>query len=344
MDRFVHFAMGAAMQAFKQSGLKIDQTNADEIGVYIGSGIGGIGTLSTQMIVLNEKGPSRLSPFLCTMLIPDIASGQISIALGVRGPNFCVVSACASGASALGEAFETIRRGDALVMIAGGSEAAVTPVGIGAFNAMNAISTANDNPKKASRPFDALRDGFVPAEGSGVLILENLDFAKARGATILGEIIGYGASADANHVTAPSDGGYGASLAIKRALKKAQLSPDDIDYINAHGTSTKLNDKNETMAIKTVFGKRAYDIPISATKSMCGHMMGAAGAFEAIVCIKTINEGVIHPTINLENPDPECDLDYVPNVSRKAKVDTVLSNSFGFGGHNACLIFRRFAN
>ena len=276
------------------------------------------------------------------MYIPDIAAGQIAIMFGLRGPNFCIVSACASGASAIGEAYEIVRRGDAVVMVAGGAEAAITPIAIGAFNAMRAISPRNDPPQKASRPFDIGRDGFAISEGAGVVILENLDHALARGATILAEVAGYGASADACHVTAPPDGGAGAALAMARALRKAGLQPTDIDYINAHGTSTPLNDKNETLAIKSVFGPHAYRIPISATKSMTGHMFGATGAVEVVICVKVINEEIIPPTINLDNPDPECDLDYVPHVARKATVRTAMTNSFGFGGHNACLIIRRF--
>lgn len=342
MDRFTHYALAAATQALRQANLTIDPSNADDIGSVIGVGIGGLSTLSAAFQVMNERGPSRLSPFLCTMYIPDIAAGQIAITFGVRGPNFCVVSACASGASAIGEAYEIVRRGDAIAMIAGGAEAAITPIAVGAFNAMRAISTRNDQPQKASRPFDIDRDGFVISEGAGVVVLENLDHARARGASILGEIVGYGASADACHVTAPPDGGAGAALAMARALRKAGLKPTDIDYINAHGTSTPLNDKNETMAIKTVLGDHAYRIPISATKSMTGHMFGATGAVEVIICVKVINEEIIPPTINLDNPDPECDLDYVPHVARRATVRTAMSNSFGFGGHNACLIVRRF--
>ena len=342
MDRFTHFAIAAAVQALKQAGLTIGPDNADDIGCVIGAGIGGLTTLSSAFETLAERGPGRLSPFLCTMYIPDIAAGQIAIMFGLRGPNFCIVSACASGASAIGEAYEIVRRGDAVVMVAGGAEAAITPIAIGAFNAMRAISPRNDPPQKASRPFDIGRDGFAISEGAGVVILENLDHALARGATILAEVAGYGASADACHVTAPPDGGAGAALAMARALRKAGLQPTDIDYINAHGTSTPLNDKNETLAIKSVFGPHAYRIPISATKSMTGHMFGATGAVEVVICVKVINEEIIPPTINLDNPDPECDLDYVPHVARKATVRTAMTNSFGFGGHNACLIIRRF--
>lgn len=338
MDRFMQLAVGAAAQALKQADLKVDDGNADDIGVFIGTGIGGIGALSQQFKVLTEKGPSRLSPFLSTMFIGNMASGQVAISFGLKGPNICTTTACASGGHAIGEAFENIRRGAAKAILAGGSDAPVVPICIGAFNAMNALSTRNDEPAKASRPFDSQRDGFIVGEGAGVLVLEDYEFAKARGAKILAEIIGYGASADAFHVTAPPEGGAGAAKAMQRALKQAGLNAADVSYINAHGTSTPLNDKAESDAIKTVFGDYAYKIPVSSTKSMTGHLIGAAGAVEAIVCVMAINTGTIPPTINQEYPDPACDLDYVPNVARRAKVRVALSNSLGFGGHNSSII------
>jgi 3-oxoacyl-[acyl-carrier-protein] synthase II len=340
MDRFTHFAIAAAREALAQAGLTISDENADDIGVVIGTGIGGIETLSQQFKVLHDKGPSRISPFLCTMMTANMAAGHASIVLGLRGPNFSTVSACASGGHAIGEAYETIRRGASPVMLAGGAEAAIVPIGVAVFNSMRALSTRNDEPEKASRPFDADRDGFVMGEGAGVLVLENLDYARARGATILAELVGYGATADASHVTAPAEGGVGAVKAMKRALREANLTPADIDYINAHGTSTPLNDRAETEAIKRLFGEYAYRVPISSTKSMTGHMLGAAGAIESIISIMAIREGIIPPTINQVTPDPDCDLDFVPNVARPAIVRVALSNSLGFGGHNATLIFR----
>ncbi len=342
MDRFVQFAVAASEQALKDSGLKIDESNADDIGVLFGSGIGGLGTIEEGCVVLHTKGPMRVSPLISTMLIVDIASGQISIRNKLRGPNFAITSACATGANSIGEAFEMIRRGDALAMVTGASECAITPLGMAAFHRTGALSTRNDDGEHASRPFEANRDGFVFGEGAGCLILEELEFAKARGANILAEMISYGASADAYHVTAPDDSGDGQVLSMQRALRKGGLKPEDIDYINAHGTSTPLNDKTETIAIKSVFGEHAYKIPISSTKSMTGHLIGAAGAVEAIASIMTIRNGIIHPTINYETPDPDCDLDYVPNRARCVPVRTVLSNSFGFGGHNATLVFRAY--
>ena len=342
-DRFSQMAVAASLEAVKQSGLKIDAVNKDDIGIVIGSGIGGLTTLFEQIKVLLERGADRVSPFLIPMMMPNIAAAQISIVLGVKGPNLCTTSACSSGSDAIGFAYETIKRGDAKVMVTGGSEAIINPVGVSAFNAMKAISTRNDQPQLASRPFDAERDGFVIGEGSGILVLENLAFARARGAKILAELIAYGASADAYHITAPIESGAGAALAIQRALGKAGIKADEVDYINAHGTSTLLNDKMETKAIKLVFGERAYQIPISSTKSMMGHLVGSAGAVEAAICIMVIRNGIIPPTINLTHPDPECDLDYVPNVARPAKVTTALSNSFGFGGHNSVLVFREYS-
>ncbi len=338
MDRFMQLAVGAATQALKDADLKVDESNAEDIGVFIGTGIGGVGTLSQQFKVLAEKGPSRLSPFLSTMFIGNMASGQVAISFGLKGPNICTTTACASGGHAIGESFENIRRGAAKAILAGGSDAPVVPICVGAFNAMHALSTRNDEPARASRPFDAQRDGFIVGEGAGVLVLEDYEFAKARGARILAEIIGYGASADAFHVTAPPEGGEGAARAMRKALKTAGIRPEDISYVNAHGTSTPLNDKAESDAIKAVFSEYAYKVPISSTKSMTGHLIGAAGAVEAVICTLAINNGIIPPTINQEHPDPACDLDYVPNVARKSKVRIALSNSLGFGGHNSSLI------
>ncbi|MCK4368424.1 MAG: beta-ketoacyl-ACP synthase II [Dehalococcoidales bacterium] len=342
-DRVSQLAVAASLEAVEHSGMKIDAANEDDIGIVIGSGIGGLTTLFEQTKILLDKGPDRVSPFLIPMMMPNIASAQVSIALGAKGPNFCTASACSSGSDAIGSAYETIKRGDAKVMITGGSEAIINPVGVSAFNALKAISTRNDEPQLASRPFDAEHDGFVIGEGAGILILENLTHAQARGARILAEMIAYGASADAYHITAPLETGEGAAMAVQRALDKAGIKPNEIDYINAHGTSTPLNDRMETKAIKRVFGDRAYKIPISSTKSMIGHLVGSAGAVEAIICIMVIRNGIIPPTINLTHPDPECDLDYVPNVARRAKVAIALSNSFGFGGHNSVLIFREYS-
>ena len=343
MDRFTQLAVAASRQAAEQAGLEIDPDDGYDIGVIIGSGIGGLITLSEQIKVLFERGPGNVNPFLIPMMIADMASAQVSITLGIRGPNFCTTSACSSSADAIGIAYEVIKWGDARVMIAGGSEAIVTPIGVAGFNACRALSTRNSEPQLASRPFDAERDGFVIGEGAAVLVLETLASAQSRGANILGEIIGYGASSDAYHITQPAEDGKGAAKAVEMALKKAGLAPTNIDYINAHGTSTSLNDKVETMVIKTVFGDQAYHIPISSTKSMIGHLIGAAGAVEAAACIMAIQSGVIPPTINLTHPDPECDLDYVPNVARQAKITTALSNSFGFGGHNSVLVFRQYS-
>jgi 3-oxoacyl-[acyl-carrier-protein] synthase II len=340
MDRFTHLGVAATREALLDAGLVIDDENADDIGIIVGTGVGGIETLSQQFKVLQEKGPSRVSPFLTTMMAANMAAGHISICLGMRGPNFGIVSACASGAHAIGEAFETVRRGRVPVMLAGGAEAPVVPIGISTFNSMRALSMRNDEPAKASRPFDLQRDGFVIGEGAGMLVLEDLEFARARGARIHAELVGYGATADANHVTAPAEGGLGAAKAMSAALSQAKLSPAGIDYINAHGTSTQLNDRAETQAIKHLFGEGAYEIPISSTKSMTGHLLGAAGAVESIVCVLAIRDGIVPPTINQECPDPECDLDFVPNFARRVSVGTALSNSLGFGGHNAALVFR----
>ncbi|MFQ6122635.1 MAG: beta-ketoacyl-ACP synthase II [Dehalococcoidales bacterium] len=343
MDRFAQLAVAASLEAVKESGLEINHSNQDNIGVMIGSGIGGLTTLFEQTRVLLERGPTRVSPFLAPMMIADIAAAQVSIALGVKGPNLCITSACSSGSDAIGAACELIKHGDAEVMIAGGTEAIINPIGITAFNALKAISTRNSEPQLASRPFDAERDGFVIGEGATVLILENLAHARKRGANILGEILAYGATADSYHVTQPAENGEVAARAMQIALEKAGITPSDVDYINAHGTSTPLNDITETRAIKTAFGEHAYRVPISSTKSMTGHLIGCAGAAEAAICIMVIRHGIIPPTINLTHPDPECDLDYVPNVARRAKVTTALSNSFGFGGHNSVLVFREYS-
>jgi len=343
MDRFAQLAVAASFQAVEHSGIQINATNQDNIAVIIGSGIGGLTTLFEQTKILLDQGPSRVSPFLAPMMITDMAGAQVSITLGVKGPNICTTSACSSGSDAIGVAYELIKRSDTQVVIAGGSEAIINPLGITAFNALKAISTRNDEPQLASRPFDAERDGFVISEGAGILILEDLVHAQKRGANILAEIIAYGSSADAFHVTQPCEDGEGAARAMQVALDRAGLDATEIDYINAHGTSTPLNDKVETMAIKTVFGDNAYHIPISSTKSMVGHLIGAAGAVEAAICIMAIQNAVIPPTINLTNPDPDCDLDYVPNIARRAKVTTTLSSSFGFGGHNSVLVFRQYS-
>jgi len=343
MDRFAQLSVAASLEAVEKSGIQINSTNQDNIGVIIGSGIGGLTTLFEQAKILVEKGPDRVSPFLAPMMISDMAAAQVSITLGVKGPNLCTTSACSSGSDAIGVAYELIKRGGAEVVLTGGSEAIINPLGITAFNALNAISTRNDEPQLASRPFDAKRDGFIISEGAGILVLENLAHAQERGANILAEIMAYGASADAFHVTQPVASGEGAARAMQVALDKAELTATEIDYINAHGTSTPLNDRMETQAIKTVFGDSAYRIPISSTKSMTGHLIGAAGAVEAAICTMVIQNGIIPPTINLTNPDPDCDLDYVPNIARQVKVTTTLSSSFGFGGHNSVLIFRQYS-
>jgi 3-oxoacyl-[acyl-carrier-protein] synthase II len=308
----------------------------------IGTGIGGIGSLLEQVEVMRERGPERVSPFLVPMMISDSAAGMLAIRFGARGPNMALATACASGNNAIGEALEIIRRGAADAMLAGGSEAALVPVAMAGMNVMTALSTRNDDPQTASRPFDKDRDGFLMGEGAGMLILESLEHAQARGANILCEITGYGTTDDAHHISAPADNGAGAALAMKLAIEDANMELTDIDYINAHGTSTPLNDKSETAAIKTVFGEQAYNIPISSTKSMTGHLLGASGAIEAVFCILAIREEILPATINYHTPDPECDLDYVPNQSRPASPKHVMSNSFGFGGHNATLIFSQF--
>ena len=342
MDRYVQFALAASLQAVADADLEVTAENKDRIGVLIGTGIGGIETLLKQAEVMAKRGASRVSPFLIPMMLADSGPGQVAIKLGVRGPNMSVVTACATGSNAIGEAAEIIRRGSADVMIAGGGEASIVKLAMAGMNSIGALSLRNDEPERASRPFDKNRDGFVMGEGAGVLILEELEFAKARGANILAELSGYGTSDDAYHISAPAEGGEGAALCMQLALENAGLTVDDISYINAHGTSTKLNDKGETAAIKTVFGERAYQVPVSSTKSMTGHMLGASGALEALICTKALQESIIPPTINYETPDPECDLDYVPNEPRKAKIQHALSNSFGFGGHNATLIISRY--
>lgn len=343
MDRFSQFAVVAAMEALKNANLEITEENRDDIGVFVGSGIGGLITLSEQFRVLSEKGPDRISPFMVPMMISDMASAQISIQCGMRSVNFCTTSACSSGSDAIGMAYETVKRGDCVAMVAGGAEAVITQIGVAGFNAAKALSTRNDDPKTASRPFDITRDGFVLGEGGCVLVLENLDWALKRGANILGEIIGYGASSDAYHITAPMETGDGAFRAMKMAIRKAGIDVSEIDYINAHGTSTPLNDKMETNAIKNLFDGKPIKTPISSTKSMTGHMVGAAGAMEAAICINAIKNSIIPPTINYANPDPECDLDYVPNEPRKADLNIAMSNAFGFGGHNSVLILRKYS-
>ncbi len=343
MDRFTHFAVAASAQAIADSGLQVTPENSKRIGVVVSSGIGGIGTILEEVEVLREKGPRRVSPFLVPKMLSDSAAGQVAIHFGLRGPNMSIISACATGSNTIGEAGEMIRRGAADVMLAGGAEAGLVPVAVAAFNAMGAISRRNDAPAKASRPFDAGRDGFVIGEGSGVLVLESLEHAQARSARIHAELVGYGATADAYHATAPEPSGDGAAAAMQMALDQFQIDPSQIGYLNAHGTSTSLNDKTETLAIKHVFGSHAHRLPISSTKSMIGHLLGAAGAVEAIVCIKALQEGILPPTINYETPDPDCDLDYVPNTARRLSIQTAMSNSFGFGGHNACLILRKMS-
>jgi 3-oxoacyl-[acyl-carrier-protein] synthase II len=341
-DRFTKFGILAGHQALRDSGLDLSRADRDEIGVFIGSGIGGLHTIEEQHQILLERGPGRLSPFMIPMLILNMASGLFSMFHKLRGPNVATCSACATASHAIGEAWRTIKMGDAKVMFAGGTEATITPLGIGGFCAMKAMSTRNAEPKRASRPFDADRDGFVMGEGAGIVVLEELDHAKARGARIYCEIAGYGNTADAHHVTAPSPGGEGAARCMRRALRSAGLNPEQISYINAHGTATLHGDVCETEAIKTVFGDHARRLPVSSTKGATGHMLGAAGAVEMAICAKAIQTGVIPPTINLDNPDPQCDLDYVPHTARELKVEAVVNNSFGFGGHNASIVARKF--
>lgn len=345
LDPFCQFAVGAADEAMESAGLPKDISsviNPERAGVLIGSGIGGIQTLEGQVHLLKERGPDRTSPFLIPMMIADLASGNVSIRYGAKGPNMAIVTACASSTHSIGEAFWMIKRNDADIMITGGAEAGITPISFAGFCSMKAMSTSNADPKKASRPFDANRNGFIMSEGAGILILEELEHAKKRGANILAELVGYGASGDAHHITAPAEGGAGAAQSIKVALNHAQIPIDKIDYINAHGTSTELNDKLETLAYKSVFKENAYKLHISSIKGTIGHNLGAAGAIETICCVKTIREGIIPPTINYETPDPECDLDYTPNEAVKVNVETALNMNLGFGGHNATLILKKF--
>ncbi|SER94662.1 beta-ketoacyl-ACP synthase II [Salipaludibacillus aurantiacus] len=341
MDRFTQFAVASAKMAVENAGLTIDDSNADRIGVWIGSGIGGMETYEKQFRLYEKRGYRRVSPFFVPMLIPDMASGQVSIQLGAKGINSCSVTACASGANSIGDAYKVIERGDADVMLTGGAEAPITEMSMAGFSSARALSL-NPDPEKASRPFDKNRDGFVMGEGSGILVLESLESAEKRGATILAEIAGYGATGDAYHVTAPAPEGEGAARAMMQALEDAEMSPSEVTYLNAHGTSTEYNDKYETTAAKKVFGETAHNLAISSTKSMTGHLLGAAGAVEAIFSVKAIQEGIIPPTMNYETPDPDCDLDYVPNKARKQDVPVVMSNSLGFGGHNASLVFKRY--
>jgi 3-oxoacyl-[acyl-carrier-protein] synthase II len=339
-DRYTHFGFVAAKQAVADSGIDMAAEDGDRVGVIIGSGIGGMYTYEAQLQILFERGPRRVSPFTIPSLIGNMCSGLVAIEYGARGPNFGIVSACATGTHALGEAAHAIRRGDADVMVAGGSEAAITPFAYASFCSMKAMSTRNDEPQRASRPFDRNRDGFIMGEGAGILVLESLEHARSRGARIYCELAGYAATCDAYHITQPDPEGKGLSMAMRRALSSAGSTAENVDYINAHGTSTPYNDKFETLSIKQVFGDRARKVPISSTKSMTGHLLGAAGGIESVICAKTIQQGIIAPTMNLEDPDPDCDLDYVPNVAREAKVRTVLSNNLGFGGQNASVVFR----
>jgi 3-oxoacyl-[acyl-carrier-protein] synthase II len=342
MDRFIHFGVAAASMALEDSGLKIDESNAARVGVFVGAGMGGLPAIEHYHKVLIEKGPRRITPFFIPMLIINLAAGQISIKFGAKGPNSAVATACATGSHAIGDAFKVIQRGDADAMIAGGTESVITMMGIGGFNAMKALSTRNDEPGKASRPFDRDRDGFVMGEGSGIVILEEFTHAVRRNARIYAEIVGYGLTGDAYHITAPAPGGEGGARCMAMALNDGKVEPAQVGYINAHGTSTKYGDEIETSAIKTVFGDHAYKLAVSSTKSMTGHLLGAAGGVEAVASVLSIYNSLIPPTINLDNPDTECDLDYVPNKARKADIDYALSNSFGFGGTNACLLFKKF--
>ncbi|GAM15716.1 3-oxoacyl-[acyl-carrier-protein] synthase, KASII [Mesobacillus selenatarsenatis SF-1] len=341
MDRFTHYAVAASLMAVKDSGLEITDENAPRVGVWIGSGIGGMETFEQQHETFMNRGYRRVSPFFVPMMIPDMATGQVSITLGARGFNSCTVTACATGTNSIGDAFKVIQRGDADVMVTGGAEAPITKMSFAGFCANTALST-NQDPQKASRPFDKDRDGFVMGEGAGIVVLEDLDHALARGAKIYAEIVGYGATGDAYHITAPAPEGEGGARAMKMALDDAGLAPEEVGYVNAHGTSTEYNDKYETMAIKTVFGEHAYKLAVSSTKSMTGHLLGAAGGIEAIFTVLALKEGILPPTINLETPDPECDLDYVPNAARKQQVNAAISNSLGFGGHNATIAFRKY--
>jgi 3-oxoacyl-[acyl-carrier-protein] synthase II len=343
IDLFIQYAIAGGLLAMEDSGLKIDASNAERVGCFVGAGLGGVTTIETTCKTLWEKGPRHgISPFFVPMIIVNLAPGQISIRTGAKGPNLSHVSACSTGAHAIGDAFRVIQRGDADAMICGGTEATVSPLGVGGFNSMRALSTRNDAPQQASRPFDKDRDGFVIAEGAGIVVLEEMEMAKKRGAKIYGEVSGYALNADAHHITAPAPEGEGAQRCMKLALKDAGLAPTDIGYINAHGTSTKMNDANETLAIKKVFGDAARSLMVSSTKSMTGHMLGAAGGVETGICALAVSRGVIPPTINYTTPDPDCDLDYVPNTARERRVRHAMTNSYGFGGTNACLIVSRF--
>lgn len=343
MDLFIQYALAAACEAVEDSRLEVTPENCERIGVIVGTGLGGLPTIERYHSVLLERGPSRISPFFIPMLIANLAAGQIAIRFGVKGPNTCVVTACATGGHCIGDAFRAISYGDADAIIAGGTEANITPLTVGGFNAMKALSTRNEEPEKACRPFEKNRDGFVIAEGAGIVILEELEFALKRGAKIYAELVGYGYTGDAYHITAPSPEGDGAIRCMRMALKDAGLKPEEIDHINAHGTSTQLNDLTETQAIKAVFGDYAGSIPISATKSMTGHLLGAAGSTEAIFSLLAIRDGILPPTLNYEEPDPECNLDYVPNVARHITIKTAMSNAFGFGGTNATLVFKKYS-
>ena len=340
-DRFCKFGVVAAKQALAHAGLEITDANADRIGISIGSGVGGLLTMETQAHVLEGKGPGRVSPFTVPMMIPNMATGLAAIALGAKGPSSAVATACAAGSNAIGDAFRLLQLGKADAMVCGGAESAITPLGVAGFASAKALSFRNDDPSSASRPFDKDRDGFVIGEGSGVLVLETLAHAEARGATILAEIVGYGTTCDAHHITSPTPGGVGGAAAMRLALEDGGISADSIDYVNAHGTSTPANDSNETAAIKSALGARAGQIPVSSTKSMTGHLLGGSGGIEAVACVLALQHNVVPPTINHTNPDPECDLDVVPNSAREHTLEMVLSNSFGFGGHNVCLAFRR---
>ena len=342
MDLFIPFSIFATMEALEQSGLVIDDSNDERVAVVVGAGLGGLPYIEKYAALLQEKGPKKISPFFIPMTIANLASGHISIITGAKGPNSCVVTACATGTHSIGDAFRMIQYGDADAAIAGGTEATITPLAFAGFNSMKALSTRNDDPERASRPFDKGRDGFVIGEGAGVIVMEELEYAKARGAEILAEVAGFGMSGDAYHITSPPDGGTGAVQCMRSALTDAKVNTEDVSYINAHGTSTYYNDMFETMAIKSLFGDTAYEIPISSTKSMIGHLLGAAGGVEAVATLKTVIEDKLHPTINYEEPDPECDLDYVPNTARDTTVDVALTNNFGFGGTNASLVFKKY--
>jgi 3-oxoacyl-[acyl-carrier-protein] synthase II len=342
MSRVMHFAIASTQQALAQAKLEINDHNAENIGVILGTGIGSFTTVEKEVRTMIDRGGMKINPFFLPMMLPNMVAGHVALYFGAKGYNTAVVTACASGAHSIGEAVEVIRRGAADAMIAGGSEASICEIALASFCVMRALSSRNDDPAGASRPFEKGRDGFVPSEGCGVLVLESLEHALQRGATPLAEVVGYAATCDAYHVVAPDPEAKGMGRVMELAMKDASVKPTEVDYISAHGTSTVLNDKTETLGIKRAFGEQAYKVPISSAKSMVGHLIGAAGPLEAIACVKTMEDNIIHPTINYETPDPDCDLDYVPNVARKAKVDVTISNSFGFGGHNACLVFKRF--